>query len=93
MPSYKRIGNKEKKEASIDFWGKIGKGVNGNEIVSDLTVAGEQMNTIHWPINSGGGSVFQGFSIVLGAATTGIVGKTQVKNKETQPVVLSIWIN
>lgn len=71
MPSYKRIGNKEKKEASIDFWGKIGKGVNGNEIVSDLTVAGEQMNTIHWPINSGGGKCLSRFLYRVGGGHDG----------------------
>lgn len=64
MATYERIVNKEKKEASIHLYGEIGKEVDGNELAHDLSNLGEEIDIVHLYINSGGGSVFQGFSIV-----------------------------
>lgn len=64
MPFYERIFNKQKREATIRMYGVIGRDINGNEMAHDLSEMDKEADTIHIRINSDGGSVSQGFSIV-----------------------------
>lgn len=64
MPAYERIVNKEKKEATLRMFGVIGKDVDGNQMAHDLNELDGTADTIHIHINSNGGSVDQGLSIV-----------------------------
>lgn len=58
------IFNKEKREATIRMYGVIGKDVNGNEMAHELSTLDTGADTIHLLINSNGGDVSQGLSIV-----------------------------
>lgn len=64
MPIYERILNKEKREATIRMYGVIGRDVDGNRMAHDLAALDEEADTVHIRINSDGGSVSQGFSVV-----------------------------
>lgn len=64
MPVYERILNKDKREATIRMYGVIGKDVNGNQMAHDLAELDNEADTVHIRINSDGGSVSQGFSVV-----------------------------
>lgn len=64
MPAYERILNKEKREATIRMYGVIGRDVNGNRMAHDLVEMDNDADTIHIRINSDGGSVSEGFSVV-----------------------------
>ena len=64
MTAYERIINKEKREATIRMYGVIGKDVDGNRMGHDLAELDGEVDTIHILINSDGGSVSQGLSIV-----------------------------
>lgn len=64
MTAYERIINKEKREATIRMYGIIGRDVDGNQMAHDLAELDNEADTIHILINSDGGSVSQGLSIV-----------------------------
>lgn len=64
MPAYERIVNKEKREATLRMYGVIGRDVDGNRMALDLTQLDGTADTIHIHINSNGGSVDQGLSVV-----------------------------
>lgn len=64
MSAYERIINKEKREATIRMYGVIGKEVDGNRMAHDLSELDSEADTIHILINSDGGSVSEGLSIV-----------------------------
>lgn len=62
--AYERIVNKEKREATIRMYGVIGRDIDGNQMAHDLAELDKDADTIHILINSEGGSVAQGLSIV-----------------------------
>ena len=64
MSNYERIINKEKREATIRMYGVIGREVDGNQMAHDIAELDEAADTIHILINSDGGSVSQGLSVV-----------------------------
>lgn len=64
MPIYERIVNEGKKEASIRLYGQIGAEIDGNAVAHDLGDLGERMDTVFLYLNSPGGSVDGGFSII-----------------------------
>lgn len=62
--AYELIENKEKREATIRMYGVIGRDVDGNRMAYDITNLDKEADTIHILINSDGGSVSQGLSVV-----------------------------
>ena len=62
--AYELIENKEKREASIRMYGVIGRDVDGNRMAYDIAELDKDADTIHILINSDGGSVSQGLSVV-----------------------------
>lgn len=64
MTAYERIVNEEKNEASIRMYGFIGRDVDGNRMAQDIAELDKKATTIHIYINSSGGSVDQGLSVV-----------------------------
>lgn len=64
MSNYERIINKEKREATIRMYGVIGREVDGTQMAHDIAELDEAADTIHILINSDGGSVSQGLSVV-----------------------------
>ena len=64
MAQLEVIVNKEKREATIRMYGVIGKDVNGNEMAHELSNLDSEVDTVHLLINSNGGDVSQGLSIV-----------------------------
>lgn len=61
---YLEVLNKEKKEATIRLYGSIGDEINGNEFAYVLAQIDAQADVINLRINSPGGSVYDGLSIV-----------------------------
>lgn len=64
MAKLEVIFNKDKREATIRMYGVIGQEVNGNEMAHELSGLDREADTIHVLINSNGGDVSQGLSIV-----------------------------
>ena len=64
MAQIEVIFNKDKREATIRMYGVIGRDVNGNEMAHELSSLDTDTDTIHLLINSNGGDVSQGLSIV-----------------------------
>lgn len=64
MAKLEVIFNKDKREATIRMYGVIGMDVNGNEMTHELSSIDTDTDTIHLLINSNGGDVSQGLSIV-----------------------------
>lgn len=64
MAQIEVIFNKDKREATIRMYGVIGMDVNGNEMAHELSSIDTDTDTIHLLINSNGGDVSQGLSIV-----------------------------
>lgn len=64
MAKLEVIFNKDKREATIRMYGVIGMDVNGNEMAHELSSIDTDTDTIHLLINSNGGDVSQGLSIV-----------------------------
>ena len=64
MAQIEVIFNKDKREATIRMYGVIGSDVNGNEMAHELSSLDTDTDTIHLLINSNGGDVSQGLSIV-----------------------------
>ncbi len=64
MAKLEVIFNKDKREATIRMYGVIGREVNGNEMAHELSGLDTEADTIHVLINSNGGDVSQGLSIV-----------------------------
>ena len=62
--AYELIENKEKREATIRMYGVIGRDVDGNRMAYDIANLDKEADTIHILINSDGGSVSQGLSVV-----------------------------
>ena len=62
--AYELIENKEKCEATIRMYGVIGRDVDGNRMAYDIAELDKDADTIHILINSDGGSVSQGLSVV-----------------------------
>lgn len=65
-----KIINKEKKEAVIRLFGVIGQDVDGNELARHISMVDDGVETISLLINSPGGSVNQGMSIITAIRTT-----------------------
>lgn len=61
---YLEVLNKEKKEATIRLYGSIGDEINGNEFAYMLAQIDAQADVVNLRINSPGGSVYDGLSIV-----------------------------
>ena len=64
MAQIEVIYNKDKREATIRMYGVIGRDVNGNEMAHELSSLDTDTDTINLLINSNGGDVSQGLSIV-----------------------------
>jgi len=58
------IINRDKNEATIRLYGVIGRDIDGNMIASQMSELDSSVDTINLLINSDGGSVSQGLSIV-----------------------------
>lgn len=61
---YQRIVDKEKREATIALYGVIGQDIPGNQVALDIAAMDGSVDTINILINSDGGSVSEGLSIV-----------------------------
>lgn len=61
---FKYLVNRTPKEATLRLYGTLGDKIDGDYFAQELGYLGEQVDTIHIRINSPGGSVFQGLSIV-----------------------------
>ena len=61
---YQQIINKEKREATLSLYGVLGEDIPGNQVALDIASADDYADTIHLLINSNGGSVSEGLSIV-----------------------------
>lgn len=61
---YRRIVDKEKREATVSLYGTIGEEVPGNQVALDIAAMDGQVDTINILVNSNGGDVLQGLSIV-----------------------------
>ena len=61
---YQRIVDKEKREATIALYGVIGQDIPGNQVALDIAAMDGGVDTINILINSDGGSVSEGLSIV-----------------------------
>ena len=70
MAQIEVIYNKDKREATIRMYGVIGRDVNGNEMAHELSSLDTDTDTIHLLINSNGGDVSQGLSIVSAILST-----------------------
>lgn len=64
MPRYEVIVNKEKREATVRMYGAIGYDIDGNDLAHQVSDMDEYADTVHLLINSNGGDVSQGLSIV-----------------------------
>ena len=66
MSTYEHILNKEERTATVRLYGAIGTDVDGNSLAHLLAELGDSpdIDIIQLRINSGGGSVFDGMSIV-----------------------------
>lgn len=58
------VVNKEKREATMRLYGVIGKAVNGGLFAQEMASLDGRVDTVHLHINSPGGSVDEGLSIV-----------------------------
>lgn len=56
--------NETKTETTLRLFGNIGSGVDGDRFANDLAVLDGQVDTINLHINSPGGDVSQGYSII-----------------------------
>lgn len=61
---YQRLIDKAKREATFSLYGVLGEDIPGNRVAQDIASADERVDTIHLLINSNGGSVSEGLSIV-----------------------------
>lgn len=61
---YQQIIDKEKREATIALYGVIGDDISGNRVAQDIASMDSEVDTIKVLINSNGGSVSEGLSIV-----------------------------
>ena len=61
---YRRIVDREKREATVSLYGTIGEEVPGNQVALDIAAMDEHVDTINILVNSNGGDVLQGLSIV-----------------------------
>lgn len=64
MGKYVDLVNKEKKEAVMRLYGEIGKEVDANRFAQSLAALDSQVDTVHMHINSPGGDVLSGLSII-----------------------------
>lgn len=64
MKSYVDIVNKEKKEAVMRLYGEIGKQLDANQFALSLASLDTEVDTIHIHVNSPGGDVVSGLSII-----------------------------
>ncbi len=64
MPTYISNVDKQKKEVTIRLFGMIGRDVDGNMFARELAAADEDADVINLHINSIGGDVVQGYSIL-----------------------------
>ena len=64
MTKYIDIVNKEKREATIRLYGLIGEEINGDYFAQELASLDRVADTVHLHINSPGGSVQSGLSII-----------------------------
>jgi ATP-dependent Clp endopeptidase proteolytic subunit ClpP len=64
VPKFVADLNQEKRTAKMNLFGSLGTDVNGHYFAADLAWLGDQVDDIEILINSEGGSVFQGLSIV-----------------------------
>ena len=61
---FKYLVNRNSKEATLRLYGTLGEKVDGDYFAQEIGYLDSEVNTIHIRINSPGGSVFQGLSIV-----------------------------
>ncbi len=61
---YSKIVARDVKEAVIEIYGNIGEKVNGDYLASEINYLGKSVDVITFRINSLGGSVLQGLSII-----------------------------
>ena len=62
--NYKYLVNRTSKEATLRLYGTLGDKVDGDYFAQEIGYLDGEVDTIHIRINSPGGSVFQGLSIV-----------------------------
>jgi ATP-dependent protease ClpP protease subunit len=61
---YSKIFARDTKEAVVEIYGNIGEKVNGDYLASEINYLGKSSDVIVFRINSLGGSVIQGLSII-----------------------------
>jgi ATP-dependent protease ClpP protease subunit len=61
---YSKIVARDVKEAVVEIYGNIGEKVNGDYLASEINYLGKSADLITFRINSLGGSVIQGLSII-----------------------------
>lgn len=61
---YSKIVARDVKEAVVEIYGNIGEKVNGDYLASEINYLGKSADVITFKINSLGGSVIQGLSII-----------------------------
>jgi ATP-dependent protease ClpP protease subunit len=61
---YSKIVARDVKEAVIEIYGEIGQKVNGDYLASEINYLGKSVDVITFRINSIGGNVLQGLSII-----------------------------
>ena len=61
---YSKIVARDVKEAVIEIYGNIGEKVNGDHLASEINYLGKSVDILTFRINSLGGSVLQGLSII-----------------------------
>lgn len=66
---YDKIVNEETREATLTLYGSIGGDIDANEFARDLIYIGQEYDTVNIHINSPGGSVIDGMSIVSAIIT------------------------
>lgn len=64
MNKYVDIVNKEKKEAVMRLYGEIGREVDANQFAQALAALDSQVETVHIHVNSPGGDVLSGLSVI-----------------------------
>jgi ATP-dependent protease ClpP protease subunit len=62
--NHKYVVNRTTKDATMRLYGELGKKVDGDYFAQEIGWLDESVDTIHIHINSPGGNIFQGLSIV-----------------------------
>ena len=69
MDKYVDIVNKDTKEATMRLYGEIGRQVDADLFAQELAALDDRIDKIHLHINSPGGDVISGLSIVSAMRT------------------------